>query len=100
MIRLPVQGTLDLVATSRHLGIRVIRRAMVSTLWGLTVDADTVLINSKLSGANGRFALAHEIAHVLARRGACSPGHIADEEAFADAFANELLAAPGARPRG
>jgi hypothetical protein len=84
-------GVPDPSSVARELGITVLTRSMTESLWGLTIDAETVWVNSGLHSADRRFAIAHEIAHVLVRRGKARPPGITAEEAFADAFADALL---------
>jgi hypothetical protein len=61
-------------------------------MWGVTMSSDCVAVSTRLSEAERRYALAHELAHVLARR---APGQRDvggwREERFADTFARELL---------
>jgi hypothetical protein len=90
-VRRPAEGKLNLPATLRGLGVRMSRRALPDTLWGLTVGLDAIVVNARLGERDRVFAAAHEIAHVLVRRGDCRVWGRADEEAFANAFANELL---------
>lgn len=55
-------------------------------------SGDRILLSSALSRRERNLALAHELAHVLVRRGRCPWVRPADEERFADAFARELVA--------
>lgn len=90
-VRRPTRGKLDLRATLRELEVTMRTRTLPETLWGLTVGTGAILVNSRLCGADRLYAAAHEIAHVLVRRGRCRVRSRADEEAFADAFAQALL---------
>lgn len=71
--------------------VEVRRRALGDTLLGLTLDADRVLVNSRLSAAEANFTFAHELAHILLRRGCFARLPASREEWFADRFAHELL---------
>jgi hypothetical protein len=73
------------------LGIRLTARRLGAHLRGLTLDERDVLIHSDLRGAQRSFVCAHEVAHVLKRRGHFASVTKADEEWFADWFARELV---------
>ena len=59
--------------------------------WGLTLG-DDVIVSARLSRPEWRFALAHELGHVLAARGDLGWVSDLDEELICDWFAIELLA--------
>lgn len=86
-------GAVDIDECASTLGVHVRTRALRSPLLGLTSSADHVALRPGLTVNERRFVLAHELAHILIRRGQCSvPGRGRwIEEAFADSFARELL---------
>ncbi len=79
----------DTVAAS--LAVQVGVRDLPVTLWGATTSSNRVVLNQKLSPQRRRFALAHELGHVLFRRGRCPWVGADREEHSADEFASELL---------
>jgi Zn-dependent peptidase ImmA (M78 family) len=82
-----------------RLTVRVVLSDLGASMWGVTLDKDCVVVSSRLSGAERRYALAHELAHVLGRRTAgLQDAGGWREERFADAFAREMLL-PGAEVR-
>jgi hypothetical protein len=83
---------LDIDRTVRRLGIRVLWRDLGQQLLGLTLDDRRILLHSRrVKGARGLFVFAHELAHVLRRRGQFAAVAADDEEWFADWFACELV---------
>jgi hypothetical protein len=61
-------------------------------MWGVTLAADSVVINRRLGALERRYALAHELAHALRlQAGHRQSAQAWREERFADAFARELL---------
>ena len=57
-------------AVARRLGIAVGERQLGTELLGLTLDSKRVLLNRRhLAGASRAFTFAHEVAHVMERRG-------------------------------
>jgi len=70
-----------------------IRRADLGPhLLGLTLSSGRILLHSdRLRGSRETFVFAHELAHVLCRRGHFRALRRADEEWFADWFARELV---------
>jgi hypothetical protein len=75
-----------------RLGVEIDHRLLPQTLWGVTYGARHVVLNAALSVPRRRFALAHELAHVLVRTGDVIGRSVEwDEEAFADEFARALL---------
>lgn len=85
-------GRVDLAEVGNRAGVRVLLSDLGPSMWGVTLAADSVVINRCLGALERRFALAHELAHVLRlRAGRCLPEPAWREERFADAFARELL---------
>lgn len=81
---------------ARRLGIIVEERHLGTELLGLALDHERVLLNRRhLAGASRAFTFAHEVAHVMERRGRFADVPQSRREWFADAFARELLV-----PRG
>jgi Zn-dependent peptidase ImmA (M78 family) len=78
------------MAVANCLGVSVRLERLDHPLLGLTVSEHEVVIHKGLRPAPRRFVVAHEIGHVLVRRGVLPNGH-RDEERIADAFARELL---------
>lgn len=83
-----------LVASS--LGVRVEPRLMPAAVLGATPSGARVVINEALDEPVRRFVLAHELAHVLVKRGRAKFADARTEERFADAFADALLLPIGA----
>lgn len=85
-------GRLEPRDVAEWLSVRVVLSDLGTSMWGVTMSSDCVAISSRLPETERRYALAHELAHVLARR-APGPRHLTGwrEERFADAFARELL---------
>lgn len=82
----------EIEPTARRLGVRVERRRLGRELLGLTLGADRILLNrSHPPGTSAVFTFAHELAHVLERRGVFSVAAPAGPEWFADFFAREIL---------
>lgn len=77
-------------AALRALDVKVGRRPMKSA-WGVSFGATRVVVASGMSDERTRFALAHELGHVLCRLGRAPWVARAREELFADWFARELL---------
>jgi hypothetical protein len=90
-VRGPRPRRLDVDATARRLDIVVERRDLGSKLLGLTLDERRVLLHDGLKPARAAFTFAHEMAHLLHRRGHFRGLQRDDEEWFADWFARELL---------
>ncbi len=81
---------------ARRLGIVIEHRQLGTELLGLTLDHERVLLNRRrLAGASRAFTFAHEVAHVMERRGHFGEVPHSRCEWFADVFARELLV-----PRG
>jgi pyruvate/2-oxoglutarate dehydrogenase complex dihydrolipoamide dehydrogenase (E3) component len=72
------------------LGVRVELRSMHRSVLGATPSDSRVVINEGLEDTQRRFVLAHELAHVLVKRGV-APVDSRNEERFADTFAEALL---------
>ena len=81
----------DVSAIAEELGIRVIRRPLPAGVWGVTTDCSLVAVNAALPEADFRFALAHELGHVLVRRGTLRWVVPTTEEWTCDWFAIHLL---------
>ena len=84
-------GRLDVVELASELGVTVLYRAMAVTLHGVTFSTRRVTVNANLPVRRRRFALVHELAHVLVARGQCPYVEAQDEERFADRFARHIL---------
>jgi hypothetical protein len=80
---------IERVARSLRLELR--RRRLGDRLHGVTLDERRVLLNRRLTGSDAVFTFAHEVAHILARRGHFHTLPRAQEEWFADRFAHELV---------
>lgn len=85
------KGRIDPQDVARQMGLRVRTCNLSGGVKGWTTSADEVVLQSRLGGTERRYVLAHEIGHVLVRRGALSFRCRRTEECFADAFARELL---------
>jgi hypothetical protein len=81
----------DVWAAAQRLKIRIVKCTFPSSLAGLTLDEGCVALAEHLPPTAARFVLAHEIAHVLVRRGHLRSPGTAQEEELADWFARELL---------
>lgn len=90
-VRSCVEGPVDVDLIARSLGVTARRRLLPRPLDGLTIDKETVAVDRRLTEPRRRFVLAHELAHVLVRRGQCTWVNHAAEERFADGFSRELL---------
>jgi hypothetical protein len=97
--RPPRRSAVDLDALARSLDVQVLHRSLGPRLRGETHDAKVVVLHRKLRGRERRFTLAHELGHILVRRGRAPWLARDDEERFADAFARELLV-PSSMLRG
>jgi hypothetical protein len=82
----------DLERVVQSLELTVEVRRMEPSVWGLTRSSSMVMVNRALPHTRRRFALAHEVGHVLVRRRLARVGGPVDEERFCDHFACELLA--------
>jgi len=78
-------------AAAAAMGVEVITRRLGSGLLGLTVSDNRVVISASLRGFERQFTIAHELGHVQVRRGQYAPRSPLDEEAFADAYARQML---------
>lgn len=74
-----------------RLGVQVAERDLGPSLFGMTRGQRAVVISTRLSAPERRFTLAHELGHILVKRGLASWVQVTWEERFADAFARELL---------
>jgi Zn-dependent peptidase ImmA (M78 family) len=91
-VRRGKSGLVELDVVLAREGVRVTRHRLPSMIQGITESATRVVIAQGLNETIERYVLAHELGHVLVRRGAGPPlqrRHA--EECFADAFARELL---------
>jgi IrrE N-terminal-like domain len=84
-------GRIDVYVVADRLGVAVSKRTLSPPLKGLTISPDGIAVDRRLSRVATRFVVAHELAHVLVRRGNCAWVDPRSEELFADAFARELL---------
>jgi len=90
-LRPPEEVPVNLERLCKNLGVAVRVGDLPADTWGLTFLDTLVLINQALGDADARFALAHELGHLLCRRGAM-PHVTADAEEWAcDWFGAELL---------
>lgn len=94
-LRAAIGTRADPGAVASRLGVRVRTQALGNTLQGLTVSEDEVILQRGLAETQRRYVLAHELAHILVRRGKLSFRSRRAEECFADAFARELLLPAG-----
>lgn len=81
----------DPAIVASSLGVRVETRLMPASVLGATPSGARVVINEALDEPRRRFVLAHELAHVLVKRGRAQFADPRTEERFADAFADALL---------
>jgi len=85
-------GQFKIRSVARRLGISVESRSLGSELFGLTLDSERVLLRREgLVGSARAFTFAHEVAHVLERRGRFRGVSREQSEWLADRFARELL---------
>ncbi len=82
---------LDIECAAARLDVSIIWRDLGEHLLGLTMDDGEMLLHDRLAGAERAFVFAHELAHVLRRRGRFRSVGTASEEWFADWFARELV---------
>lgn len=94
----PSNLPVDPALVAHRLGVDVQVRLMPLSVHGATPSALRVVVNEALSATAFRFTLAHELAHVLVKRGAVATRSAADEERFADLFAASLLVPEYALP--
>lgn len=86
----PAPVSIDALAAT--LSVSVTWADLGDTLLGLTLDDRNVRLHrERLHGPRAAFVFAHEIAHVLRRRGHFPTVARSDEEWFADWFARELV---------
>jgi IrrE N-terminal-like domain len=90
-LRVGRPAPLNIERTAALLRIELAERDLGATLMGLTLDARRVFIHGALPRPRKLFVFAHEIAHVLRRRGWFATIPARDEEWLADWFARELL---------
>lgn len=81
----------DIDDVLRQAGVVVRSRDLPSSLDGATLGPSDVVIRRSLGKKRRRFVLAHELGHVLVRRGLVPWVTDRSEERFADEFALELL---------
>jgi Zn-dependent peptidase ImmA (M78 family) len=74
------------------MGVRIVARSLPATLLGFTLDRHTVVLNRRLAADEKQATIAHELGHVLVKRGFYFPRSAADEESYADSFARHLQA--------
>jgi hypothetical protein len=85
-------GAVDVHRLAADMGVSVTSRPLAHGLHGLTTGRDRVVISSELGQPATRYALAHELGHVLSRRGELpTPRSPRDGEQDADRFAHALL---------
>lgn len=94
----PLGVPVDLFAMARALGVEINLRSMPPSVHGASPSAHRVVINQELTLNEQRFTLAHELAHVLVKRGRAVVPVGANEERFADAFAAAVLVPDAALP--
>jgi len=83
-------GAASTDTVARALGVRVTMVEMPNSLWGLTSSTTDIWINRSLPAGGRRYAIAHELAHVLVLRNTVRWA-ADDEEWLADWFAREWL---------
>jgi Zn-dependent peptidase ImmA (M78 family) len=81
----------DPTTVASTLGVVVERRSMAPSVLGATPSHVRIVINQGLTHTLERFVVAHELAHVLVKRGLVSALDQRAEEQFADTFAAALL---------
>jgi IrrE N-terminal-like domain len=82
---------LDVELVAARLDVGILCQDLGEHLLGLTLDDGGMLLHDQLAGAERAFVFAHELAHVLRRRGRFRSVGAASEEWFADWFARELV---------
>lgn len=87
----PKFAPLQVERTARHLGLVVEEHRFQGPVRGATVEDSLVLLDDRLSGSLRAEVFAHEVGHVLHRRGFFRPIPEHKAELFADQFARELL---------
>lgn len=93
-LRGPAPCRLDIELLAERVSVRLAWRDLGNALLGLTLAGGKVLLNGqRLSRRRGQtnYVFAHELAHVLRRRGHFASVAREDEEWFADLFARELV---------
>lgn len=81
----------DPITVASSLGIRIEARPMADGVLGATPSDARIVINDGLDEPRRRVVIAHEMAHVLVKRGRATFASPRIEERFADAFAEALL---------
>lgn len=94
-LRVALGTRADLEAVALRLGVRVRTQLISESIQGLTVSRDEIILHRGLTETERRYVLAHELGHVLVRRGRLTFRNRRAEECFADAFARELLLPAG-----
>ena len=77
------------------LGVRVTVAPLPPSLWGMTVGHSDVTVNASLRKGDAKFALAHELGHVLLRRARSPEVGTPHEEPLCDEFARVVLTRQG-----
>jgi hypothetical protein len=81
----------DPIAVASQLGVRVERRPMAPSVLGATPSDRRIVVNMNLNHVSARIVMAHELGHVLVKRGDARLTDVRAEEQFADEFAAALL---------
>lgn len=84
-----VRFSIEKVACRADVSVEL--RALEGQLKGVTLDCNRILLRGGLRQADANFTFAHELAHVLRRRGHFDGLRASEEEWFADWFGREML---------
>lgn len=82
-------GFVDIDSITSKLNVVIEQAALGAPLEGVTLSDSLVVVRRRLGSLRRRFVIAHELAHVLARRGDAAWAE--HDEMMADALARELL---------
>ena len=88
----PETYPLDPTMIARQIGVDVQTRTLPPTTWGATLPSGRIVVNGCLDAPRQRFALAHELGHILVKLRAVIGVERRDEELFCDRLARQLLA--------
>lgn len=89
-IRMPERGPLDVPRTAARLAIRLTIVPRLDAV-GLCLGDDEVVLDRRLGPGERRAVFAHEVGHIVLRRGVLLRGLRADEETLADQFGDEMV---------
>jgi len=88
-VREPQEGPLDVGETATCLRVRLTLAPSLDAA-GLCLGVNEVVLDRRLAPARRRVVFAHEIGHILIRRGVVSRLWRADEETLADQLGDEI----------